>query len=209
MELIKNGAVDARSLHHELGIHKDFSNWIKDKINAYDFKEGIDYTTREADSTGGRPAIEYNLTIDAAQIIASKTKTSNQTEVYKYLIKLKGNVVILKERDTDEIEFGKMLDELFYKVCEFERQYPVLGYRIDFYSEKYKLAVEHDGTYHDIGRVAAEDARRQRQIEDKLGCKFIRVKKGYELKGLNEIFRYVRSKSLTADAAFLKALAGM
>lgn len=32
--------VSARELHAFLEVKRDFSNWIKDRINKYDFKEG-------------------------------------------------------------------------------------------------------------------------------------------------------------------------
>ena len=49
MELIKiteqNGkqAVSARELHAFLESKQDFSNWIKNRIEKYDFEEGVDY----------------------------------------------------------------------------------------------------------------------------------------------------------------------
>ena len=54
MEMIKIAAsvinnesvntVNARELHAYLGVGKDFSTWIKDRIQSYDFEEGVDYT---------------------------------------------------------------------------------------------------------------------------------------------------------------------
>lgn len=36
-------AVNARALHAFLGSKRDFSNWIKDRIDKYDFIENQDY----------------------------------------------------------------------------------------------------------------------------------------------------------------------
>jgi hypothetical protein len=37
--------VDARDLHGRLGVGRDFSNWIKDRIEKYELVEGKDYET--------------------------------------------------------------------------------------------------------------------------------------------------------------------
>lgn len=39
----KKRFVNARELHRWLGVGRDFSNWIKDRINKYDFIEDLDY----------------------------------------------------------------------------------------------------------------------------------------------------------------------
>lgn len=35
--------VNARTLHANLEVGRDYTTWIKDRIEQYDFKEGIDY----------------------------------------------------------------------------------------------------------------------------------------------------------------------
>jgi phage anti-repressor protein len=59
--------VNGRELHDYLDSGRDFSNWIKNRIEAYDFQEGRDFTTNLAKSTGGRPTIEYSLTLSMAK----------------------------------------------------------------------------------------------------------------------------------------------
>ena len=54
------------------------------------------------------------------------------------------------------------------------RQYSVGTYRIDLYFPKYKLAIECDEHGHS-DRDQEYDQTRQHYIEDKLGCKFIRL----------------------------------
>ena len=39
----KKRFVNARELHQWLGVGRDFSNWIKDRIAKYDFMENLDY----------------------------------------------------------------------------------------------------------------------------------------------------------------------
>ncbi len=39
-------AVSARELHKFLGVGRDFSNWIKDRIEKFDFVEDVDFSIR-------------------------------------------------------------------------------------------------------------------------------------------------------------------
>ena len=48
------------------------------------------------------------------------------------------------------------------------------GYRIDAYSLKYKLAIEVDQQGHNDRNIDYE-IERQKAIENKLGCEFIRI----------------------------------
>ena len=53
-------------------------------------------------------------------------------------------------------------------------QYTVLGYRIDLYFHKYKLAVEVDGLGHNDRNIDYE-IQRQKALERELNCVFIRI----------------------------------
>jgi len=63
-------AVDARELHTFLEVGRDFSTWIKDRIDQGMFVEGKDYVVFPGigeNPLGGRPAKEYGLTISMAK----------------------------------------------------------------------------------------------------------------------------------------------
>ena len=63
-------AVDARDLHKFLKVGRDFSNWIKGRIAQYVFIENQDFivfANSGENPKGGRPAIEYHLTLDMAK----------------------------------------------------------------------------------------------------------------------------------------------
>jgi very-short-patch-repair endonuclease len=94
-----------------------------------------------------------------------------------------------------ELAFGKMLQTIFKNVLTFETQYSCCNnkYRIDFYEPTLKLAIEYDEEHHDYQQY--EDNQRESEIHNELGCNFIRVKKGQELKGINEIFKYIYNKN--------------
>jgi very-short-patch-repair endonuclease len=56
---------------------------------------------------------------------------------------------------------------------EFHRQVPLDKYIVDFYCHEVKLAIEIDGSSHEIDTVYENDLKRQEQLES-LGVTFIR-----------------------------------
>lgn len=96
-ELIKitesNGkkAVNARDLHEFLESKKDFSSWIKDRIERYDFVENEDYVVLlpkvgEQTGRGGHNKIEYALSMDAAKELSMVEGNKKGYQARRYLI---------------------------------------------------------------------------------------------------------------------------
>lgn len=68
-QLIKT--CSGRELRDELGVKKDFSDWMKAQIKRAMLVENIDYITVPQKGEGGKfTAIEYHLTIDAGKHVA-------------------------------------------------------------------------------------------------------------------------------------------
>ena len=59
--------VNARELHTFLESKRDFSNWINQRIEKYEFIDNVDFTTILLKSNGGRPSKEYHITVDMAK----------------------------------------------------------------------------------------------------------------------------------------------
>lgn len=78
-------AVDARDLHDFLEVGKDFSNWFKNMIE-YGFTEGQDFTPISAKSRGGRPRIEYAMTLDMAKELSMIQRTDKGKQAREYFI---------------------------------------------------------------------------------------------------------------------------
>lgn len=81
-------AVSARSLHKALDIGRDFTTWIK-KIIGYGFQENADYTVftqTGVNPKGGRPQVEYIITLEMAKHIAMVQRTEIGMEVRKYFL---------------------------------------------------------------------------------------------------------------------------
>lgn len=102
MSLLENGIVpvmitrtgqkvsDGRMLHEQLGAGKDFSTWMKDRIEKYDFVENTDFVlltnSGEQRSRGGHNRIDYILTINMAKELAMLENNDIGKKVRKYLI---------------------------------------------------------------------------------------------------------------------------
>jgi phage anti-repressor protein len=94
MELIKietRGGIEtvnARELHTELESKQDFSTWIKSRLE--DFEEGIDYLVHKFvdNPKGGRPTIDYYLTIEASKHVAMMERNDQGKKIRQYFIEV-------------------------------------------------------------------------------------------------------------------------
>ena len=79
-----------------------------------------------------------------------------------------------------------------------QTQYNVLSYIIDLFFHDYKLANEIDENGRSDRNIDYE-IKRQKAIEQKLGCKFIRIdpdKENFDIfRTINEIFRQIKQSS--------------
>lgn len=81
--------VSARELHSFLESKRDFSNWIKDRIIKYDLIENVDYEVFNnfgENPLGGRPQIEYALTVDAAKELSMVEGNEKGKQARRYFI---------------------------------------------------------------------------------------------------------------------------
>lgn len=82
-------AVSARDLHSFLESKRDFSAWIKQRITKYGLIENQDYivfTQMGENLSGGRPTIEYALTLDAAKELSMVEGNAKGRKARKYFI---------------------------------------------------------------------------------------------------------------------------
>lgn len=132
---------NARKLHEHLQVGRDFSTWIKGKIEEYGFVENQDYIlffpqTGENSvkaqegivaqmgnksegivshlgkkSGRGRPSIEYHLTLDMAKELAMVEKTEIGRQVRKYFIQCESQ--IYKGLNSQTIDSKKQLEDYY------------------------------------------------------------------------------------------------
>jgi phage anti-repressor protein len=77
--------VSARELYDYLEVNTHFTDWCK-RMFEYGFDEGIDFTSILGKSTGGRPSVDYALTMDTAKEISMLQRTDKGKAVRKYFI---------------------------------------------------------------------------------------------------------------------------
>ncbi len=69
-----NQTVSARDLYEFLEVKTDFTHWCK-RMFEYGFEEGVDFIPIMEESTGGRPSLDYALTMDCAKEISMIQRT--------------------------------------------------------------------------------------------------------------------------------------
>ena len=78
---------------------------------------------------------------------------------------------------------------------DMQTQYSVLGYRIDLYFHRYKLATEVDEFGH-ADRNINNEIERKKALQRELNCVFIRInpneKDFNNFKPINEIYRHIK-----------------
>lgn len=95
LERLENGmkAVDARKLHNVLGSLQHFSDWIKNRIKKYGFKETFDFIREhkimnQENSNLLRTKAEYYLSVEMAKELAMIENNEMGTKVRRYFIEI-------------------------------------------------------------------------------------------------------------------------
>lgn len=81
--------VDARLLHEFLDVKKHFASWVTERIKEYKFIENqdfISFSQNRVKPTGGRPTIEYHISLDMAKELSMIEKTDRGRQARKYFI---------------------------------------------------------------------------------------------------------------------------
>jgi anti-repressor protein len=84
--------VDARELHEFLEVGKRFTDWLKARIEQYNFIKGQDYITNlasqngEASLHGGQNRVDVFVTVDMAKELAMVERTAKGKEARQYFI---------------------------------------------------------------------------------------------------------------------------
>lgn len=87
-------SVNARDLHAFLEVGKDFSTWVKDRINQFGFVDGLDFEKMEnlsspiSGSAKARPqtATDYLLSLDMAKELSMVERTERGKQARQYFI---------------------------------------------------------------------------------------------------------------------------
>ena len=79
--------VSARDLHDALEVGTPYDKWFP-RMCESGFSEGTDFSTKMSESTGGRPAMDADISIDMAKEICMIQRTEKGKEVRKYFLDL-------------------------------------------------------------------------------------------------------------------------
>ena len=95
-------AVNARELHQFLENKRQFADWIKQRVEQYGFIENKDFEVFHKfvnNSNGGRPTVEYALSIEMAKELSMVENNEKGRIARKYFIaceeKLKQGVLVM------------------------------------------------------------------------------------------------------------------
>lgn len=82
-----NPSVSARDLHEGLEIKTAFKDWFP-RMSEYGFDEGKDFCSKKSESTGGRPLVDYEISVDMAKQICMIQRTEKGQQYRQYFLDL-------------------------------------------------------------------------------------------------------------------------
>lgn len=140
--------VSARDLHEKLNIGTKFTTWFE-RMKEYGFTEGNEFFPElgETSEQGGRPATDFQISIDMAKQICMIQRTPEGKKIRQYFIDLE------KAWNTPEQIFAralKMADEELrrvkadnqYLIADNERMKPHLGEEGGIYDEDLQKQID-------------------------------------------------------------------
>lgn len=83
-----NDNVDAREIYNFIGVKSRFNGWILESLSFIGAKEHKDFCRKNGKSTGGRPTIEYDVTIECAKELCLVQRSDKSKQLRQWLISL-------------------------------------------------------------------------------------------------------------------------
>jgi len=163
--------VEARELYNFLQVHSKFADWIKNRIEKYNFIEGQDFVTLSKSLENGGSQKEYYISLDMAKEFSMVENNEKGKEARRYFIECekKLNSYRLPGKTDDEIialGYGKAMDRIKLLESVITSQKP----KVEFFD-----AVADSKTAVDLGTVAKV------------------IDKGL---GRNELFQFLRERKV-------------
>lgn len=114
--------VNARELHERLESKQDFSTWIKNRIEKYDFVENKDFISLHKfveREIGGSKRIEYYISLDMAKELCMVENNEQGKRIRKYFIQCEEN---LKQQPQVPTNLKDALLLAYNQQCKIEEQ---------------------------------------------------------------------------------------
>nr|DAI83661.1 MAG TPA: AntA/AntB antirepressor [Caudoviricetes sp.] len=171
-------AVNARDLHAFLKSKRDFSNWIKDRIEKYDFIENKDYQVFNnfgENPKGGRPAIEYAISISMAKELSMIENNERGKQARKYFISCEEILTGQKELSRKELALMVIQAEEERERLQLENK------QTKALLEQKKEQLDESKEWFSIKRYAKENGLNWRKINWR-ALKALSFEHGYDVK---------------------------
>lgn len=114
-----NILVSGRELHEFLEVKTAYKDWFP-RMCDYGFEEGSDFSSFLSESTGGRPAVDHQITIDMAKEISMLQRTDKGKQARQYFLELE------RRWNSPEMVMKRAMDYLNERVSKLETQNLVL-----------------------------------------------------------------------------------
>lgn len=187
-------------------IHRDVIRVIK-RILSEDYNSSMWFSESSYTSSQNKSIKSYDMTYEGFCLVTDTWRFS-RGEWAKVKASLMGEfgescVVLSSVRTRPEDDFYNLLSGILWNI-KIIRQYPICGFRVDFYIPSAGLFIEYDEEQHFSSKHRDADAVRWSEIQSRLLSEFdnegvvIRVKKGDELKGIASIIGYLALNSANA-----------
>lgn len=127
--------VSAKKLHAFLCVGRDFTNWIKGRINQYGFAENTDYVVYAnsgENPLGGRPTVDYLITIDMGKELAMVERNEKGREVRRYFINCERQAKAASNIPQTLPEALRLAADLAEKTAHLEQKLVAVAPKVDF-----------------------------------------------------------------------------
>ncbi|EMS8414782.1 antA/AntB antirepressor family protein [Campylobacter jejuni] len=126
-------SANAREIFYYLNSLQDYSNWIKNRINQYDFIENQDYII-ELVYTKGRPRKEYYVTLDMAKELCMVENNEKGRQARRYFIECEKRLKNLEQEKMQKLAFHQSLgykSQLAQQKEHYENKIKALQYDLE------------------------------------------------------------------------------
>ncbi|EFN2918246.1 antA/AntB antirepressor family protein [Campylobacter coli] len=130
-----------------LEVNSKFADWIKNRINQYDFIENQDYIIKEV-FTGRRPRKEYYVTLDMAKELCMVENNEKGRQARRYFIECEKRLKNIEAEQMQKLAFRQSLgykSQLKQQKEKYENEIKALKYDLEHKNElsfKRKLSKE-------------------------------------------------------------------
>ncbi|EAI8933416.1 phage antirepressor Ant [Campylobacter coli] len=130
-----------------LEVNSKFADWIKNRINQYDFIENQDYIIKEV-FTGRRPRKEYYVTLDMAKELCMVENNEKGRQARRYFIECEKRLKNIEAEQMQKLAFRQSLgykSQLKQQKEKYENKIKALQYDLEHKKElsfKRKLSKE-------------------------------------------------------------------